>query len=42
MGREVVMAMTREKLDLGPGNGSSTGSSRGRHSKRALVKVIGE
>jgi len=42
MGREVVMAVTDGKLDLGPWEQVFYGEFDGRRSKRVLVKVIGE
>jgi thiamine phosphate synthase YjbQ (UPF0047 family) len=41
MGREVVLAITDGKLDLGPFS-RRTGPFDGRRQKRVLVKVIGE
>jgi len=42
MGREVVVAITRGKLDFGPWERIFYGEFDGRRSKRVLVKVIGE
>jgi len=42
MGREVVVAITAGKLDLGPWEQIFYGEFDGRRSKRVLVKVIGE
>ena len=42
MGRQVVMAITKGKLDLGPWEQIFYGEFDGRRSKRVLVKVIGE
>ncbi len=42
MGREVVVAITRGKLDFGPWEQIFYGEFDGRRSKRVLVKVIGE
>ncbi len=42
MGREVVVAVTRGKLDLGPWEQVFYGEFDGRRRKRALVKIIGE
>jgi secondary thiamine-phosphate synthase enzyme len=42
MGREVVVAITRGKLDFGPWEQIFYGEFDGRRKKRALVKVIGE
>lgn len=42
MGREVVIAITRGKLDFGPWEQVFYGEFDGRRSKRVLVKVIGE
>ena len=42
MGREVVVAITRGKLDLGPWEQIFYGEFDGRRRKRALVKIIGE
>jgi thiamine phosphate synthase YjbQ (UPF0047 family) len=42
MGREVVVAVTRESSILEPGNGSSMGSLTEDVRKRVLVKIIGE
>lgn len=41
MGREVVVAITNGKLDLGPWEQIFYGEFDGRRSKRVLVKVIG-
>jgi secondary thiamine-phosphate synthase enzyme len=41
MGREVVMAVTNGKLDLGPWEAIFYGEFDGRRPKRVLVKVIG-
>ncbi len=42
MGREVVIAITDGKLDLGPWEQIFYGEFDGRRPKRVLVKVIGE
>lgn len=42
MGREVVVAVTKGKLDFGPWEQIFYGEFDGRRKKRALVKVIGE
>ena len=42
MGREVVVAITNEKLDFGPWEQIFYGEFDGRRKKRALVKIIGE
>ena len=42
MGREVVVAVTKGKLDLGPWEQIFYGEFDGRRPKRVLVKVIGE
>ncbi|MFM8287560.1 MAG: secondary thiamine-phosphate synthase enzyme YjbQ [Planctomycetaceae bacterium] len=42
MGREVVVAITQGKLDLGPWEQVFYGEFDGRRPKRVLVKVIGE
>jgi secondary thiamine-phosphate synthase enzyme len=42
MGREVVVAITNGKLDLGPWEQIFYGEFDGRRRKRVLVKVIGE
>jgi secondary thiamine-phosphate synthase enzyme len=42
MGREVVIAITKGKLDFGPWEQVFYGEFDGRRSKRVLVKVIGE
>jgi secondary thiamine-phosphate synthase enzyme len=42
MGREVVVAITKGKLDLGPWEQVFYGEFDGRRAKRVLVKVIGE
>jgi thiamine phosphate synthase YjbQ (UPF0047 family) len=42
MGREVVVAITKGKLDLGPWEQTFYGEFDGRRAKRVLVKVIGE
>jgi len=42
MGREVVVAMTKVKLDLGPWGQIIYGEFDGRRKKRLLVKIIGE
>jgi secondary thiamine-phosphate synthase enzyme len=42
MGREVVVAVTRGKLDFGPWEQIFYGEFDGNRSKRVLVKVIGE
>ncbi len=42
MGREVVVAITRGKLDFGPWEQIFYGEFDGRRPKRVLVKIIGE
>jgi secondary thiamine-phosphate synthase enzyme len=42
MGREVVVAVTEGRLDLGPWEQVFYGEFDGRRRKRALVKIIGE
>lgn len=42
MGREVVVAVTAGKLDLGPWEQIFYGEFDGRRRKRVLVKIIGE
>ena len=42
MGREVVVAITAKRLDLGPWEQIFYGEFDGRRPKRVLVKVIGE
>jgi secondary thiamine-phosphate synthase enzyme len=42
MGREVVVAITRGKLDFGPWEQIFYGEFDGRRSKRVLIKIIGE
>jgi secondary thiamine-phosphate synthase enzyme len=42
MGREVVVAVTRGKLDFGPWEQIFYGEFDGRRPKRVLVKIIGE
>ncbi|MBI4763634.1 MAG: YjbQ family protein [Deltaproteobacteria bacterium] len=42
MGREVVVAVTRGKLDFGPWEQIFYGEFDGRRKKRVLVKIIGE
>ncbi len=42
MGREVVVAVTEGKLDLGPWEQVFYGEFDGRRRKRVLVKIIGE
>lgn len=42
MGREVVIAVTNGKLDLGPWEQIFYGEFDGQRSKRVLVKIIGE
>ena len=42
MGREVVIAVTGGKLDLGPWEQVFYGEFDGRRKKRALIKIIGE
>jgi secondary thiamine-phosphate synthase enzyme len=42
MGREVVVAVTRGKLDFGPWEQIFYGEFDGRRAKRVLVKIIGE
>jgi thiamine phosphate synthase YjbQ (UPF0047 family) len=41
MGREVVVAITKGKLDFGPREQTFYGEFDGRRPKRVLVKVIG-
>jgi hypothetical protein len=41
-GREVVVAITNGKLDLGPWEQIFYGEFDGRRAKRVLVKIIGE
>ena len=41
MGREVVVAITKGKLDLGPWEQIFYGEFDGRRRKRVLVKIIG-
>ena len=41
MGREVVVAITKGKLDFGPWEQIFSGEFDGRRRKRALVKIIG-
>jgi secondary thiamine-phosphate synthase enzyme len=42
MGREVVVAITKGKLDFGPWEQIFYGEFDGRRTKRVLIKVIGE
>ena len=42
MGREVVVAITRGRLDLGPWEQIFYGEFDGRRRKRVLVKILGE
>lgn len=42
MGREVVVAITKGKLDLGPWEQIFYGEFDGQRKKRVLVKIIGE
>ena len=42
MGREVVVAITKGKLDLGPWEQVFYGEFDGRRKKRVLVKIIGD
>lgn len=42
MGREVVVAITEGRLDLGPWEQIFYGEYDGRRRKRALIKIIGE
>ena len=42
MGREVVVAITEGKLDLGPWEQVFYGEFDGKRNKRVLVKIIGE
>ena len=42
MGREIVMAITKGRLDFGPWEQIFYGEFDGRRRKRALVKIIGE
>lgn len=42
MGREVVVAITDGKLDLGPWEALFYGEFDGRRPKRVLIKIIGE
>ena len=42
MGREVVVAITKGKLDLGPWEQIFYGEFDGRRKKRVLAKIIGE
>ena len=42
MGREVVVAITNARLDLGPWEQIFYGEFDGRRNKRVLVKIIGE
>ena len=42
MGREVVVAITKGKLDFGPWEQIFYGEFDGRRSKKVLVKIIGE
>jgi secondary thiamine-phosphate synthase enzyme len=42
MGREVVIAVTNGRLDLGPWEAIFYGEFDSRRSKRNLIKIIGE
>ena len=42
MGREVVVAVTRGRLDFGPWEQIFYGEFDGRRTKRVLIKIIGE
>ncbi len=42
MGREVVVAVTQGRLDLGPWERIFYGEFDGRRTKRVLIKIIGE
>jgi secondary thiamine-phosphate synthase enzyme len=42
MGREVIVAITKGKLDFGPWEQIFYGEFDGNHRKRVLVKIIGE
>jgi len=42
MGREVVVAITKGSLDLGPWEAIFYGEFDGRRDKRVLIKIIGE
>ncbi len=42
MGREVMVAITKSKLDLGPWEQIFYGEFDGRRKKRVLIKIIGE
>ena len=42
MGREVVLAITKGKLDLGPWEQIFYGEFDGNRNKRVLIKIIGE
>lgn len=42
MGREVVVAITEGKLDLGPWEAIFYGEFDGKRDKRVLIKIIGE
>jgi secondary thiamine-phosphate synthase enzyme len=42
MGREVVVAVTKGKLDLGPWEQIFYGEFDGKRAKRVLIKIIGE
>jgi len=42
MGREVVVAITRGKLDFGPWEQIFYGEFDGRRAKRVLIKVLGD
>lgn len=42
MGREVVVAITKGKLDFGPWEQVFYGEFDGRRAKRVLIKIIGE
>jgi thiamine phosphate synthase YjbQ (UPF0047 family) len=42
MGREVIFAITKGKLDFGPREQVFYGEFDGRRSKRVLIKVLSE
>ena len=42
MGREAVVAVTKARLDFGPGEQVFYGEFLGRRPKRVLIKIIGE
>ena len=42
MGREVVVAITKSRLDFGPWEQIFYGEFDGKRAKRALIKIIGE